>query len=184
MKFAHTAEEDTADAAIVPTITTESGDLVGTSPPEPELNIFDEVAAWEVLSPETLAWLSQFYPDPAHTITVNEVGGLTYTDATYMRWEVPEHMAGTLHIAHDSNTDSDSETVVSSTEEDPAPSTPVSSPAAGTSAGGPFNSFFLTPAGTIVSTTGRPLRPETDPDWEERKAAHEAKRQRRSTDSP
>ena len=32
-----------------------------------------------------------------------------------------------------------------------------------------------TPGGTIVSTTGRPLKPETDPDWEERKAAYEAK---------
>ena len=45
----------------------------------------------------------------------------------------------------------------------------------------PYQSFFLTPGGTIVSTTGRPIKPETDPSWEERRAAaREAKRQRRS----
>ena len=49
--------------------------------------------------------------------------------------------------------------------------------------GGPFKSFRLTPGGTIVSLAGRPLKPETDPDWEERLAAHKAKRQRGSPNS-
>ena len=42
-------------------------------------------------------------------------------------------------------------------------------------------SFRVTPGGTIVSLMGRPLKPETDPDWEERLAAHKAKRQRQGS---
>ena len=56
------------------------------------------------------------------------------------------------------------------------PSTPVTP--TGPSTPQPYRSFFLTPGGTIVSTTGRPIKPETDPDWEARRAAHKAKRQR------
>ena len=37
--------------------------------------------------------------------------------------------------------------------------------------GGPFKSFRVSPGGTIVSLMGRPLKPETDPDWEARLAA-------------